>query len=174
MGDDNMRKHGMISAVLLAAALMGFLAGCSGKLLKDMGSFKPSVEATENFKKFVVRGDYTDFISGSDVYPVAIFGLRKDWIIDSDEDLWKKIEPKTEIMADLVTNMQRRLNECCYQSPHGFDILDNQGRKIGEWYSMLGLIIGIKTKEEGKVIIYPPSDTDEVKKYQDRTSGKGR
>lgn len=169
-----MRKPGMISAALLAAALMGLLAGCSGKLLKDMGSFKPSVEATENFKKFVVRSDYNYFISGSDVYPVAIFGLQKDVVIDSDEDLWKKIEPKTEIMADLVTNMQRRLNECCLQSPHGLDILDNQGRKIGEWYSMLGLIIGIKIKEGGKVVIYPPSDTDEVKKYQDRTNGKAR
>jgi len=169
-----MRKSGMISAALLAAALMGLLAGCSGKLLKDMGSFKPSVEATENFKKFIVRSDYNYFISGSDVYPVAIFGLQKDVVIDSDEDLWKKIEPKPEVMTDLVTNMQRRLNECCYQSPHGFDILDHQGRKIGEWYSMLGLIIGIKIKEGGKVVIYPPSDTDEVKKYQDRTSGKGR
>jgi len=169
-----MRKSGMISAALLAAALMGLLAGCSGKLLKDMGSFNPSVEATENFKKFVVRSDYNYFISGSDVYPVAIFGLQKDVVIDSDEDLWEKIEPKTEIMADLVTNMQRRLNECCLQSPHGLDILDNQGRKIGEWYSMLGLIIGIKIKEGGKVVIYPPSDTDEVKKYQDRTSGKAR
>ena len=169
-----MRKPGMISAVLLAFMLTGLLAGCSGKLFKDMGRFEPSVEATDNFKKFVVRSDYTYFISGSDVYPLAIFGLQKDLIIDSDEDLWKKIEPKTEVMADLVTNMQRRLNECCYQSPHGFDILDSQGRKIGEWYSMLGLIIGVKTKEEGKVIIYPPTDTDEVKKYQDRTSGKAR
>jgi hypothetical protein len=169
-----MRKSGMISAALLAAVFVGLFTGCSGKLLKDMGSFKPSIEATENFKKFVVRSDYNYFISGSDVYPVAIFGLQKDVVIDSDEDLWKKIEPKTEIMADLVTNMQRRLNECCLQSPHGLDILDNQGRKIGEWYSMLGLIIGIKIKEGGKVVIYPPSDTDEVKKYQDRTSGKAR
>ena len=169
-----MRKSGMISAALLAAVFVGLFTGCSGKLLKDMGSFKPSIEATENFKKFIVRSDYNYFISGSDVYPVAIFGLQKDVVIDSDEDLWKKIEPKTEIMADLVTNMQRRLNECCLQSPHGLDIRDNQGRKIGEWYSMLGLIIGIKIKEGGKVVIYPPSDTDEVKKYQDRTSGKAR
>ena len=169
-----MRKSGMISAALLAAVFVGLFTGCSGKLLKDMGSFKPSIEATENFKKFIVRSDYNYFISGSDVYPVAIFGLQKDVVIDSDEDLWKKIEPKTEIMADLVTNMQRRLNECCLQSPHGLDILDNQGRKIGEWYYMLGLIIGIKIKEGGKVVIYPPSDTDEVKKYQDRTSGKAR
>jgi len=66
------------------------------------------------------------------------------------------------------------LMECCFQRPHGFDILDNHGHKIGEWYSMLGLIIGIKIKEEGKVVIYPPSDTDDVKKYQDRGNDHGR
>ena len=69
-----MRKSGMISAALLAAVFVGLFTGCSGKLLKDMGSFKPSIEATENFKKFIVRSDYNYFISGSDVYPVAIFG----------------------------------------------------------------------------------------------------
>ena len=62
--------------------------------------------------------------------------------------------------------MQRRLQECCSQRPPGFDILDNHGHQLGEWYSMLGLIIGIQTKEEGKEVIYPPSDTDDVKRYE--------
>jgi hypothetical protein len=39
---------------------------------------------------------------------------------------------------------------------------------------MLGLIIGIKMKEDGKVVIYPPSDTEDVKRYQQRGYGRGR
>ncbi|KAF0154661.1 MAG: hypothetical protein FD159_2492 [Syntrophaceae bacterium] len=165
-----MRKYEMILAVMF----IGFFMGCTGTLLKNMGSFEPSATATGHFEKFVIHNDYNYFLSGSDVYPVAIFGLKKNYIIDSDEDLWKKIDPKQEIISELVSNMQRRLMVCCFQRPHGFDILDNHGDKIGEWYSMLGLIIGIKIKEGGKVVIYPPSDTDDVKRYQDRGNDHGR
>lgn len=166
-----MCKCKMILGRTLAIVLMCFLMGCAGTLFKNMGRFEPSTAATGHFEKFVVNPDYNYFLSGSDVYPVAIFGLKKDYIIDSDEDLWGKIEPEQKAISELVTNMQMRLLECCMQRPHGFDILDHRGKKIGEWYSMLGLIIGIKIKEEGKVVIYPPSDTDEVKQYQGRGNG---
>jgi len=163
-----MRKHRMVLAQVLAAMLIGLFTGCAGTLLKDMGSFRPSTEATEHFEKTLINDDYNYFISGSEVFPLAIFGLKKSYVIDSDEDFWGKVEPSKKIMAGMVLNMQLRLMECCKQHPQGFDILDNQGRKIGEWYSMLGLIIGIQIKEEGKVVIYPPLDTDEVKRYQGR------
>ena len=105
---------------------------------------------------------------------MAIFGLKKSYEIDGDRDLWKEIEPKEEIISGLVSNMQMRLLDCCLQKAHGFDILDDHGQKIGEWYSMLGLVSGVIIKENGKVVIYPPLDTDDVKRYQGRTSGRGR
>jgi hypothetical protein len=168
-----MRKHGIISAHMLVVVFMASFMGCAGMQLKNMGSFEPSTTATANFEKFAVNNNYNYFLSGSDVYPVAIFGLKKDYVIDGDKDLWKKIDPKQEIISELVLNMQMRLRECCTQRPHGYDILDDRGNKIGEWYSMLGLIIGIKMKEEGKVVIYPPSDTDDVKRYQGSYHGHG-
>jgi len=166
-----MRKRKMILVCMAFIMLIILLTGCAGTLFKNMGSFEPSTTATGHFEKFVVNPDYNYFLSGSDVYPVAVFGLKKDYIIDSDEDLWGKIEPKQKAISELVTNMQMRLLECCMQRPRGFDILDHRGKKIGEWYSMLGLIIGIKIKDEGKVVIYPPSDTEEVKQYQGRGNG---
>jgi len=86
-----MRKYEMILAKMLAVILMGFFLGCTGPLFKNMGRFEPSTAATQNFEKFVVHNDYNYFLTGSDVYPVAIFGLKKAYIIDSDEDLWKKL-----------------------------------------------------------------------------------
>ncbi|PKN17803.1 MAG: hypothetical protein CVU71_15365 [Deltaproteobacteria bacterium HGW-Deltaproteobacteria-6] len=163
-----MRKYEMILAGILTVMIMGFLTGCTGSLFKNMGSFEPSTTATQNFEKFVINDDYNYYLTGSDVYPVAIFGLKKAYIIDSDEDLWKKIDPKQEVMSELVTNMQLRALSCCLQGMHGHDILDNHGRKIGEWYSLLSLIIGIKIKEDGKVVIYPPTDNNDVKRYQGR------
>ena len=158
----------MIFVNMALITLMGIFMGCTGAMFQNMGRFEPSNTATGNFEKFVINKDYNYFLSGSDVYPVAIFGLKKDYIIDSDEDLWKKIDPKQEVISELVSNIQRRLRECCIDRPRGFDILDNQGRKIGEWYSMTGLIIAIQIREGGKVVIYPPSDTNEVRKYEGR------
>ena len=166
-------KCKMLIRNLLILGLAGFFSGCMGTLLKDTGSLKPSSAATIHFEKFAINNDYNYFLTGSDVYPVAIFGLRKSYEIDSDKDLWKEIEPKQEIISGLVSNMQMRLLDCCLQKAHGFDILDHQGQKIGEWYSMMGLISGITMREKGKVVIYPPLDTDDVKKYQGRTSGRG-
>jgi hypothetical protein len=163
-----MRKYEMILVNMLAIMLIGFFMGCTGTLFKNFGSFEPSTTASGNFEKFVINKDYNYFLSGSDVYPIAIFGLKKDYIIDGDKDLWKKIDMKQEVMSELVSNIQWRLVMCCRQTPIGFDILDNHGYKIGEWYSMQGLIIAIRTKE-GNVVIYPPSDTDAVKKYQERS-----
>jgi hypothetical protein len=166
-------KYKMLTGIMLILGLAGLFSGCTGALLKNTGSLKPSTTATIHFEKFVINNDYNYFLTGSDVYPVAIFGLKKSYVIDSHGDLWKKIESKQEIISGLVSNMQMRLLDCCLQRAHGFDILDNHGQKIGEWYSMMGLISGITIKENGKVVIYPPLDTDDVKKYQQRTSGRG-
>ena len=51
-----------------------------------------------------------------------------------------------------------RLLTCCGQKQVGFMILDNKGKQIGIWYSMLMGSIGVKMKEDNKVIIYPPRD----------------
>lgn len=167
-------KQKMFISIMLFSVLSFWLMGCTGALLKNAGSLKPSATATVHFERFSINDDYNYFLTGSDVYPVAIFGLKKSYEIDGDKDLWKEIEPKQEIISGLVSNIQMRLLDCCLQKAHGFDILDDHGQKIGEWYSMLGLLSGIIMKENGKVLIYPPLDTDDVKKYQERTSGRGR
>ena len=163
-----MTPYKLFAIVLMIITLVG-QAGCVGTIQKNMGRFEPSTTATRNFESFTVNKDYQYFLTGADVYPVAVFGLHKDYIIDGDEELWKKIEPKEEVITELVTNIQDRMLQCCLDRPHGFDILDNHGKKIGEWYSMLNIIIGIRMKEDHKVIIYPPSDTIDLKRYQGRT-----
>jgi hypothetical protein len=161
----------IIVRLLIAFMLTGFIMGCMGAHFKNLGSLEPSNSAKSHFEEFVFNSEYNYYVYGSDTYPLLFFGLGKNYVLDADEDLWKKIEPKQELMSELVGNMQRQMLLNCYQTPHGFDILDHQGKKIGEWYSMIGLNVRIQTKEDGKVVIFPPSDTDDVKKYQGRTRG---
>ncbi|MEA1970713.1 MAG: hypothetical protein U9N37_03725 [Thermodesulfobacteriota bacterium] len=64
----------------------------------------------------------------------------------------------------LVQNMQSRAWE--YGSiMHGFDILNDEGNDIGDWYSILLAGMTVKMDGEDRVIIYtPPLDT--YKKYK--------
>ena len=168
-----MCKHEMIIVrLLIAVMLTGFITGCKGAQFKNFGSLEPSISAKSHFEEFTFNSDNNYYVYGSDTYPIIFFGLGKNYAIDADEDLWNKIESKQELMSELVSNMQRQMLQNCLQTPHGFDILDHRGKKIGEWCSMIGLNARIQTKEDGKVVIFPPSDTDSVKQYQGRTRGR--
>lgn len=75
-----------------------------------------------------------------------------------------------EIFTRIVTNMQMRLLSCCGQRQAGFVILDDKGKQIGIWYSLLMGNIGVKMKEDAKVIIYPPKE-DIYIQYEEKGSG---
>ena len=46
------------------------------------------------------------------------------------------------------------------QGEFGFAILDDKGKQIGIWYSIMIPGISIKMLDDRKVIIYPPSDSN--------------
>jgi hypothetical protein len=143
------------------------LTACTASLLKNWGKIEPSTDVTNDFEKFQINADLNYYISGSDEYPTSILGLNKVYTLDTD--LWKKIEMTPEIFSHVVTNMQMRLFSCCGQKQVGFVILDDKGKKIGIWYSMLVGTIGVKMKKDNKVIIYPPRDDDYIQ-YEDKTT----
>ena len=159
-----MKKNGKFIFYIIFGAVL-LLAACSTVMFKNWGSIKPDIDATNDFEKFQINATLNYYISGSDVYPTSILGLNKAYALDTD--LWKKIEMTPEIFNQTVTNMQMRLLTCCGQKQVGFVILDDKGKQIGIWYSMLTGSIGVKMKEDNKVVIYPPRD-DVYIKYEDK------
>jgi hypothetical protein len=52
------------------------------------------------------------------------------------------------------------------QSQHGFAIIDDNGRPIGAWYSILGAATTVKMLDDQTVLIYqPPLNT--YMRYED-------
>ncbi len=151
--------------IIFAAVLL--LAACNVFMSKNWGSIRPDTDATNAFEKFQINAKLNYYISGSDVYPTSILGLNKAYTLDTD--LWKKIEITPELFSELVTNMQMRLLSCCLEKQVGFAILDDKGKQIGIWYSMLTGSIAVKMKADNKIIIYPPRD-DIYIEYQDKTN----
>jgi hypothetical protein len=159
---------GKYKRIVLSVTLVTIfsLTACTASLLKNWGKIEPNADVTNDFEQFQIDANLNYYISGSDVYPTSILGLNKAYTLDTD--LWKEIEMTPKTFADIVTHMQIRLLTCCRQKQAGFVILDDKGKKIGIWYSMLMGTIGVKMKEDNEVIIYPPRE-DVYIQYEEKT-----
>jgi hypothetical protein len=136
-------------AAALILAVWRFSDGRYGKL-------RPSSEAAAAWETFRIDPEKNYYLSGSDVYPSALLGLDKTWTLETE--LWKRREMTVEEMRELVGNMRARALEQGTLM-HGFDILDEKERKIGEWYSLPGMSIVIRPMGENRVsITTPPLD----------------
>jgi hypothetical protein len=145
-------KKGLIFALLFLVLLS--ITACIS--LKNYGKFVPDADVTAAFNKAEISPDLNYYITGSDTYPRSILGLNKAYILDSN--LWKEVEFKTEELKQLTSRMQIRAMQC-RRSQFGFAILDDKGKQIGIWYSILVPGISIKMLADQKVIIYPPNDS---------------
>jgi hypothetical protein len=148
-----------------------FLTAVSGKSanIKIWGKFVPDEKVKSSFEKCEIKADTSYYISGSDVYPTAILGLNKSFLLETT--LWKKIDLTPEKLCGVVDDMKRRAMGFG-QFQFGFALFDNKGNQIGIWYSLLTATTAIKIKEDKKVIIYQP-DQDLYERFEDnRTFGK--
>jgi hypothetical protein len=123
------------------------------------GSLRLNREVGEGFENFQVQDNMNYYISGPDAYPNVIMGVDKTWTLCSD--LWKKKALTPASMKELVLCMHEK-----NMPLHGFEIVDQNGRKIGHWFSVLDVHIMIKVLGENKIVVStPPSDTDRLSSF---------
>jgi len=150
-------------------ALTIILIGCAG-ITKNFGKFTPDEQAKITFESFQIDTNYRYYISGGDVYPIAILALDKTYTMGND--LWKEMSFTKDTLQQTVANMQMRIRECCLTSHFGFAVYDSKGKKIGILYTYLGLGIAIKVEENNIIHMYGPTDDEQLKRYQDRISSR--
>lgn len=143
-------KKSLLPALMVACvAVIFFCAGCAG----NYGGIKPDQEITKTFDNFWINPDVIYYTSGPHTSPNALMGVYKTHSLDSD--LWKKIEPTQQEFREIIKNMQEKAL-MFRQQQHGFAILDEKGKQIGVWYSILSAKTIIKSKGDGKVVIFTP------------------
>ncbi len=161
-----MNKYGKIILCIIACAAFISCAAGNAALTKNWGKIVPDNEVTRIFETYQVSADYNYYISGSDVYPNALLGLNKAYTLDST--LWKKVELTEALLQVIVTDMKSKARDIG-ANQFGFAVLDNQGKQIGIWYSVLFATAPVHMKEDKKVIIYTP-DLDTYEKHDDNSS----
>ena len=135
------------------------------------GRIDSSREVTLAFESYSVNPTYRYYISGSDVYPNALIGLSRDYHLDP-ETLWKEVQMTPKEMKEIVDHMKARASQLM-QFPQGFNLVDDQGRVIGVWYSIITARTFVQMKKDGIVRIDTP-DIDTYDKFERDGGGRGR
>jgi len=140
------RKAGL-AMILFMVFLM---AGCLGG---RYGNIYPDGQVTNDFDTFKINPGMNYYYSGPDLYPNALIGLKKEYVLDSD--LWKPIQPTPASFRDMIIHMQEKAREY-RELQHGFIMYDDKGKPIGIWYSILKARTFTQMGEENKVRVYTP------------------
>lgn len=139
----------------LIVALLGLMISMSGSqvlaLFNNYGTIVPSSDVLQAFDNNQIDPNLNYYFVGSELWPNAIIGVNNAYTLDSTS--WKKIVATPEVFKKLISGMKSRPDT---SSLYGFAILDNKGRQIGVWYSMMGVIGSVKMESERIVYISTP------------------
>jgi hypothetical protein len=148
-------KWEIVFLIMLSVTGCAVMNGQYGSIVLDQA-------AERNFAAFHIDPQMNYYYSGPDVYPNALMGLKKEYVLDND--LWKALAPDPKIFKEKIRSMQDKAR-LYGSSQYGFVIRDQQGTPIGVWYSLLTVKIKVVKMGEGnKVIVYTP----ELDAYDDK------
>jgi hypothetical protein len=139
--------------VIGLAILGGLVLFFSGRLRERYGALRASESVTRAYEQYQLHPELSYYISGPDVYPRAVIGIDRRLLLDSD--LWKQRDFDAETFRETVRNMQS-IALSTMQMLHGFEIVDQQGRRVGTWFSVLDVRTTIKMLKDNRVRVDPP------------------
>jgi hypothetical protein len=148
-----------VRVCLLLAVCLSVLA-CTG-MFRNYGRFNPSDEVYQAFATYQVNKDFRYYVSGPDLFPNAIMGLNRSYQLDP-RTLWREVQMTPEKMKEIVGYM---ISRSFFHRQTGFELLDNNDRPIGVWYSFLEMRTFLSIQEDGTVRI----DTPELDAYGRKT-----
>jgi hypothetical protein len=166
------RKNRVFTLFLVSIAGLFLFSGCAGMHIKTKayGTIRPNKAVTQAFESFTVKPDHVYYFSGPDSHPTAIIAIDKRYtlvsklwkksIIDPDKALYPKDAPYPLgikfTLRYYVEGMHQMADSHQYFSLTGFDILDDKGNDIGDWYSLLRATTVVRMLGENRVSIKPP------------------
>lgn len=134
--------------ILLAALLM--IAACGHNALRADST------AGLDFWNGNIRPDldYYTFSRGGE--PEAIIGVDRNLVFENSS-LWQPVSPRTpENLSTLAQMMYYRV-QSGNNPAQGYDMFDDRGRWVGQWYSPGDLNTIISSRGGNRIYIAPPS-----------------
>jgi hypothetical protein len=140
--------------IVVIALFIGFIVLFVSRSGENYGMLKPSETATANFQSFQIVSGLDYWFSGPESHPVSVIGVEKRFRFDTASH-WVRVNGEEELKR-LVTGMQ---SEALQRNRNfsGFEMVDQRGERIGEWYSVPGIQAVIRRTGTDSVEVYPPS-----------------
>ena len=139
--------------IIVLALCIGFIVFFMSRSGDPYGKLKPSESATANLQSHREAPDLEYYYSGAESHPLAIIGVEKKFRFGSAKH-WMRIGAGQELKR-LIEGMQSRALQL-NQNLRGFEMVDQRGERIGEWYSITGIQPVIKRTGTDSVEVWPP------------------
>jgi hypothetical protein len=136
--------------IAFLSGLLAFVlaAGCAG----SYGRFAFDENVTDAFKTYQVPPDLKFYYYGVNNRHYAIVGLDPKWELRSR--IWRPIDPQTEEFKKAVRYIWEIEIRPPYY-PRGSNIFDNEGNKVGVYYS--SLYATVKFGPDNQIQVMPDS-----------------
>ena len=134
--------------ILVMGALS--LSGCGAS---NYGSLQNSPEASQIFESNQLIPNYRYYYSGFQRIPYGIIGIDNNFTLRSNR--WKPIELNPTVLKQLSYRMEHVYS----LNPHGAWILDQNGNRVGIWYSSQNST-KIKIEKDNQIVVVTPEPPD--------------
>jgi hypothetical protein len=146
-------KTSCLKPAIVAAALAAVCScGGMGAMMGDYGRFVQDPVAAENFQKPVLNPDYNYYFYGPGDFPDVLLGIDKKYSLAPG--VFNTVTLTPESMKSLVGNMRHRAASNG-DLLSGFNIVDGQGNKIGQWYGPFMFRSVVQVRDGVVSISYP-------------------
>jgi len=131
---------------IVLALMMAVLSGCGSS---TNGRLQSSHEVTQVFKNNQILSDHQYYFSGFQRIPYGIIGIGNKYRLRSSH--WKPID----LNPTLLNQLTYRMEHVYSIAPRGAWILDQDGNRVGIWYSSRDQTTIKKEKDDYVVVVTP-------------------
>jgi hypothetical protein len=143
-------KNGLLFLSIILALITAVISGCSSS---TQGRLQSSPEVTQVFKNNQVLSDHQYYFSGFQRIPYGIIGIGNRYKLRSSR--WKPID----LNPTLLNQLAYRMDHVYSIEPSGAWILDQEGNRIGIWYSSRSET-KVKIEKDNYVVVVSPESPD--------------
>ncbi len=140
--------------IIVLVLCIGFIVFFMSRSGENYGKLRPGDSTTESLQSRREVPDLDYYYSGPESHPLAIIGVEKKFQFDSAKH-WVRIGPGQDSLKRMMDGMQSRALQL-NQNLRCFEIVDQRGERIGEWYSSMEIQPVIKRTGISSVEIWPP------------------
>jgi len=135
---------------LALAVMVSVLSGCGSS---SYGRLQSSHEATEVFKNSEVLSDHQYYYSGFQRIPYGIIGIDNKYRLRSSQ--WKPMD----LNPTLLNQLTYRMEHVYSLNPRGAWILDQDGNRVGIWYSSR-YWTKVRLEKDNQIVVVTPKPPD--------------